>query len=92
MGRDLSDAYLARQSFGVVLAGGRGERLRQLSMQGTKGRPPLWRQVPAHRLCPLEFLNSGIRRMAGLTQYNSHTLQQHLQRAWSSCAESSTKW
>ena len=76
-------AQLARQTFSIVLAGGRGSRL---------GPLPEWRAKPAvpfggkFRIIDFSLsncLNSGIRRIGIATQYQSHSLIHHLQRGWS---------
>jgi glucose-1-phosphate adenylyltransferase len=75
-------AALAR-TYAMVLAGGRGSRLRQLTE---------WRAKPAvpfggkHRIIDFALsncVNSGIRRIGVATQYKAHSLIQHLQRGWS---------
>jgi glucose-1-phosphate adenylyltransferase len=66
----------------MVLAGGRGTRLKQLTE---------WRAKPAvpfggkHRIIDFALsncVNSGIRRIGVATQYKAHSLIQHLQRGW----------
>jgi glucose-1-phosphate adenylyltransferase len=73
---------LVRASYAVVLAGGRGSRLKQLTD---------WRCKPAvpfggkHRIIDFALsncVNSGVRRLGVATQYRSHSLLQHLQRGW----------
>jgi len=73
---------LVRSTYAVVLAGGRGSRLRQLTD---------WRAKPAvpfggkHRIIDFALsncVNSGVRRIGVATQYRSHSLIQHLQRGW----------
>ena len=75
-------AALAR-TYAVVLAGGRGTRMRQLTD---------WRAKPAvpfggkHRIIDFVLsncVNSGVRRLGVATQYKAHSLIQHLQRGWS---------
>jgi glucose-1-phosphate adenylyltransferase len=70
-------------TYAMVLAGGRGSRLNQLTD---------WRAKPAvpfggkHRIIDFALsncVNSGIRRIGVATQYKAHSLIQHLQRGWS---------
>jgi glucose-1-phosphate adenylyltransferase len=73
---------LVRSTYAVVLAGGRGSRLKQLTD---------WRCKPAvpfggkHRIIDFSLsncINSGVRRIGVATQYRSHSLIRHLQRGW----------
>ncbi|MCJ7453477.1 MAG: glucose-1-phosphate adenylyltransferase [Steroidobacteraceae bacterium] len=76
-------APLVRDTYAIVLAGGRGKRLHDLTA---------WRAKPAvpfggkHRIIDFALsncVNSGIRRIGVATQYKAHSLMQHLQRGWS---------
>ena len=73
---------LTRKTLALVLAGGEGSRLKDLTA---------WRAKPAvsiggkYRIIDFPLsncVNSGIRRIGVLTQYKSHSLIRHLQRAW----------
>ena len=73
---------LTRDTLALVLAGGRGSRLGSLTD---------WRAKPAvhfgGKFRIIDFplsncLNSGIRRIAVLTQYKSHSLILHIQKGW----------
>lgn len=73
---------LTRETLALVLAGGRGSRLHQLTN---------WRAKPAvhfgGKFRIIDFplsncVNSGIRRISVLTQYKSHSLDRHIQRGW----------
>ena len=75
-------APLVRDTYALVLAGGRGTRLHELTA---------WRAKPAvpfggkHRIIDFALwscINSGVRRIGVATQYKAHTLIQHLQRGW----------
>jgi len=75
---------LTRETLAIVLAGGRGSRLHQLTN---------WRAKPAvhyggkFRIVDFPLSNcvtSGIRRISVLTQYKSYSLDQHIQRGWGS--------
>ena len=75
--------HLVKDTFALVLAGGRGSRLYELTD---------WRAKPAvyfggkYRIIDFPLsncINSGIRRIGVLTQYKSHSLIRHLVRGWS---------
>ncbi len=74
---------LTRDTLALVLAGGAGSRLRELTA---------WRAKPAlyfggkYRIIDFTLsncINSGIRRMGVLTQYKAHSLIRHLVQGWS---------
>jgi glucose-1-phosphate adenylyltransferase len=74
---------LTSRTYALILAGGRGSRLMQLTD---------WRAKPAvffgGKFRIIDFplsncVNSGIRRIGVATQYKSHSLIRHLQRGWS---------
>ncbi|MEJ2526172.1 MAG: glucose-1-phosphate adenylyltransferase [Desulfuromonadales bacterium] len=76
-------SHLAKETFALVLAGGRGSRLYELTN---------WRAKPAvyfggkYRIIDFPLsncVNSGMRRIGVLTQYKSHSLIRHLVRGWS---------
>jgi glucose-1-phosphate adenylyltransferase len=76
-------ALAARNTVAMVLAGGRGSRLHQLTD---------WRAKPSvgfgGKFRIIDFtlsncLNSGIRRIDVCTQYKAHSLIRHIQRGWS---------
>ncbi|MDP1529903.1 glucose-1-phosphate adenylyltransferase [Rhodoferax sp.] len=74
---------LVRHTVALILAGGRGSRLKQLT--DTRAKPAVYF---GGKFRIIDFalsncLNSGIRRMAVVTQYKSHSLMRHLQRGWS---------
>jgi glucose-1-phosphate adenylyltransferase len=74
---------LVRHTVALVLAGGRGSRLKQLT--DTRAKPAVYF---GGKFRIIDFalsncLNSGIRRMAVVTQYKSHSLMRHMQRGWS---------
>ncbi len=79
-----SISRLNRNTLALVLAGGRGSRLYELTE---------WRAKPAvffgGKFRIIDFplsncVNSGIRRISVLTQYKAHSLIRHLVRGWSS--------
>jgi glucose-1-phosphate adenylyltransferase len=74
---------LTRDTLALVLAGGQGSRLYELTR---------WRAKPSlffgGKFRIIDFplsncLNSGIRRIGVLTQYKAHSLVQHLVKGWS---------
>lgn len=73
---------LSRNTLALILAGGRGARLQDLTQ---------WRAKPAvhfgGKFRIIDFplsncVNSGIRRIGVLTQYKAHSLIRHLVRGW----------
>jgi glucose-1-phosphate adenylyltransferase len=73
---------LARNTLALILAGGRGSRLHDLTQ---------WRAKPAvhfgGKFRIIDFplsncVNSGVRRIGVLTQYKAHSLIRHLVRGW----------
>lgn len=76
-------SHLALDTYAVILAGGRGSRLFELTT---------WRAKPAvyfgGKFRIIDFplsncLNSGISRVGVATQYKSHSLIRHINRGWS---------
>jgi glucose-1-phosphate adenylyltransferase len=74
---------LTRETVALILAGGRGSRLHELTT---------WRAKPAlqfggkYRIIDFPLsncINSGIRRIGVLTQYKAHSLIRHLVHGWS---------
>lgn len=73
---------LPKRALALVLAGGRGSRLANLT--DLRAKPAVYF---AGKFRIIDFtlsncLNSGIRRICVLTQYKSHSLLRHLQRGW----------
>jgi glucose-1-phosphate adenylyltransferase len=66
----------------LVLAGGRGSRLQQLTDIRAKPAVYFGGKFRIVDFAMSNCLNSGIRRMAVLTQYKSHSLLRHIQRGW----------
>ncbi len=66
----------------LVLAGGRGSRLKQLTDLRSKPAVPIAGKFKIIDFPLSNCINSGIRRIAVVTQYRSHTLNQHVQRGW----------
>ncbi len=74
---------LLRRTIALVLAGGRGSRLKQLTDRRAKPAVYFGGKFRIIDFTLSNCLNSGIRRMAVVTQYKSHSLMRHLQRGWS---------
>jgi len=73
---------LTRDSLALVMAGGRGSRLRQLTLHSAKPAVPFGGKYRIIDFALSNCVNSGIRRVGVLTQYKSHSLIQHLQMGW----------
>jgi len=77
-------SLLTRNSLALVLAGGRGSRLKQLTLWRAKPAVPFGGKFRIIDFALSNCVNSGIRRIGVLTQYKAHSLIQHVQRGWSS--------
>jgi glucose-1-phosphate adenylyltransferase len=73
---------LTRNTLALVLAGGRGSRLHELTER--RAKPALYFGGKFRLIdFPLSnCVNSGIRRIGVLTQYKSHSLMRHLNEGW----------
>lgn len=71
-----------RQTFAFVLAGGRGERLRQLTEHRAKPAVPMAGHLKIIDFPLSNCVNSGLRRVAVLTQYKAQSLIRHVERGW----------
>ena len=74
---------LPKKCFAMVLAGGRGSRLKQLTERRAKPAVYFGGKFRIVDFTLSNCLNSGIRRIGMATQYKSHSLLRHLQRGWS---------
>src|SRR5207249_3600722 len=74
---------LARRTIALVLAGGRGSRLHQLTDLRAKPAVFFGGKFRIIDFALSNCLNSNIRRIAVLTQYKAHSLLRHLQMGWS---------
>lgn len=83
-----SKNHLTERTYALVLAGGRGNRLHQLT--DTRAKPA----VPfAGKFCIIDFalsncVNSGVRHIGVLTQYKAQSLIYHIEHGWSFLAAS----
>lgn len=73
---------ITRNTLAMVLAGGRGSRLKQLTQWRAKPAVPFGGKFRIIDFPLSNCVNSGIRRVGILTQYKSHSLNQHIQRGW----------
>ncbi|NGP52971.1 glucose-1-phosphate adenylyltransferase [Thioalkalivibrio sp. XN8] len=73
---------LTRDTVALILAGGRGTRLKALTLKRAKPATPFGGKYRIIDFPLSNCVNSGIRRIAVLTQYKAHDLIVHLQRAW----------
>jgi glucose-1-phosphate adenylyltransferase len=74
---------LARRAIALVLAGGRGSRLKQLTDKRAKPAVYFGGKFRIIDFALSNCVNSGMRRIGVVTQYKSHSLLRHLQRGWS---------
>lgn len=74
---------LPKQSVALILAGGRGSRLKDLTSKRAKPAVHFGSKFRIIDFTLSNCINSGIRRIGVLTQYHSHSLVQHIQRGWS---------
>ena len=73
---------LTRDTLALILAGGRGSRLKQLTNWRTKPAMPFGGKFRIIDFPLSNCINSGIRRIGVVTQYKSHSLLIHIQRGW----------
>jgi len=74
---------ITRRTLVIVLAGGVGSRLKNLTKWRAKPAVPFGGKYRIIDFALSNCVNSGLRRISVLTQYKSHSLIRHLQRAWS---------
>lgn len=73
---------LTRQTLALVLAGGRGSRLHDLTKWRAKPAVPFGGKFRIIDFPLSNCINSGINQVGVLTQYKSHSLIRHIQRGW----------
>ena len=76
-------SHLPKRTMAIVLAGGRGSRLKQLTDSRAKPAVFFGGKFRIIDFALSNCINSGIRRISVMTQYRSHSLLRHLQRGWS---------
>jgi glucose-1-phosphate adenylyltransferase len=67
---------------GIVLAGGAGKRLMPLTADRAKPAVPFGGSYRLIDFALSNLINSGLRRVAVLTQYKSHSLNRHITTTW----------
>ena len=73
---------LTKNSVALILAGGRGSRLKDLTSHRAKPAVPFGGKFRIIDFPLSNCINSGIRRVGVVTQYKSHSLMRHIQRGW----------
>ena len=84
--RASSGRYVSRLTGGalaVIMAGGRGERLKALTAHRAKPATPFGGKFRIIDFVLSNCVNSGIRQISILTQYKAQSLIQHVERGWS---------
>jgi glucose-1-phosphate adenylyltransferase len=81
--RSAESRMLARRTLALVLAGGRGSRLRDLTNMRAKPAVHFGGKFRIIDFALSNCMNSGLRRIGVITQYKSHSLLRHIQRGWS---------
>jgi glucose-1-phosphate adenylyltransferase len=76
-------SLLTRNTLALILAGGRGSRLKDLTLWRSKPSVPFGGKFQIIDFPLSNCFNSGIRRVGVLTQYKAHSLILHIQRGWS---------
>ena len=66
----------------MILAGGEGRRLAPLTDERAKPAVPFGARFRIIDIVLSNFVNSGYTKIKVLTQYKSHSLEQHIARAW----------
>ena len=73
---------LTRNTLVLVMAGGKGSRLKQMTEWRAKPAVPFGGKYRIIDFALSNCVNSGLRRIGILTQYKAHSLIRHIQRAW----------
>lgn len=74
---------LTKNTVALILAGGRGSRLKDLTNWRAKPAVPFGGKFRIIDFPLSNCINSGVRRIGVLTQYKSDSLIRHIQRGWS---------
>lgn len=74
---------ITRNTIALILAGGRGTRLKQLTDWRAKPAVPFGGKFRIIDFPLSNCVNSGVRRISVITQYKAQSLIQHIQRGWS---------
>jgi len=73
---------LTKNTLALILAGGAGSRLQELTTWRAKPAVPFGGQFRIIDFTLSNCVNSGIRRIGVLTQYKAHSLIRHIQKGW----------
>ena len=73
---------LTKNTMALILAGGRGSRLKDMTNWRAKPAVPFGGKFRIIDFPLSNCMNSGIRRIGVVTQYKSHSLIRHIQRGW----------
>jgi len=73
---------LTKNTIALILAGGRGSRLKDLTDWRAKPAVPFGGKFRIIDFPLSNCINSGVRKIGVVTQYKSHSLIQHIQRGW----------
>jgi len=76
-------SHLTKETYALVLAGGRGARLQALTDWRAKPAVPFAGKFRIIDFTLSNCVNSGVRRIGVATQYKAQSLIKHLQRGWS---------
>ncbi|MDJ0779019.1 MAG: glucose-1-phosphate adenylyltransferase [Gammaproteobacteria bacterium] len=76
-------SQITRKTLALVLAGGQGSRLKELTEWRAKPAVPFGGKFRIIDFPLSNSVNSGIRRIGVLTQYKAHSLVRHLMQGWS---------
>ncbi|HAI70328.1 MAG TPA: glucose-1-phosphate adenylyltransferase [Gammaproteobacteria bacterium] len=74
---------LTRNTLALVLAGGRGSRLKNMTEWRAKPAVPFGGKFRIIDFPLSNCINSGVRQISVVTQYKSHSLIRHIQKGWS---------
>jgi glucose-1-phosphate adenylyltransferase len=81
-------SHLTERTYALVLAGGRGSRLHQLTDWRAKPAVPFAGNLNIIDFALSNCVNSGVRHIAVLTQYKAQSLIRHIEHGWSFLAAS----
>jgi len=73
---------ITRDTLAIILAGGQGSRLKELTAWRAKPSVPFGGKFRIIDFPLSNCVNSGIRRISVATQYKSHSLIRHIQQGW----------
>jgi glucose-1-phosphate adenylyltransferase len=76
-------SHLTKETYALILAGGRGTRLKALTDWRAKPAVPFGGKFRIIDFTLSNCVNSGVRRIGVATQYKAQSLIRHLQRGWS---------